>query len=386
MKKFNWKNLTGFFFAVLLLTSWGCTGKGGPDLMTFPFIAVVDSALARLFVIDNSANRINLVNTNDNTLLINPKDTPLLDDEDPVLYQEFPSNAALASIGGNISRLFIIGGNNVPNQQIFVLDYSGGNSIAASPISPINVPAASNQDILVGIGVDPIRNLLFVTNASTGMLHFFSTQTGAEDPASPIALGGQPTRLAIDLTSGLLAVADGASTMISFIDLNNLAGPLAMLDTGVTVRSLGMASNGTGSLLFLSGELTNVAKIFRLNLADLAGSNQIFSLTPPPADAPIPNPLFITGSLNLVTAGNLTDGRMAAFLTQSTGDLLILDVSQDLNTISPNVILIGAVSGEGITALTNGSGQIVMVYFASPSAGVTSIIDPLTNNLIDQLN
>jgi hypothetical protein len=388
MKKNTRNKLAGFFLTILLLVGGplGCPGSGDKDLMIFPFIVVIDSLLSRVFVIDNSSNRLNLVNGVDDSILVKGDDQPLLSDEDQVLYQLFPSNSALASLAGGVSRLFIIGGDNVPNQQVSVLDYSGGDTIGSSPISPIQVPSASPQDILVGIVVDPVRNLLFVTNASTGMLHFFDTGTGVEDPASPIVLGGQPSRVAIDLGSNLLAVADGSSTMIHFVDLTDLTGPVAMLDAGVAVRSLGMATNGNGSLLFLSGELTNVAKIYLLNGADLANSAEIFSLSPPPADVPIPNPLFITGSLNLVAAGNLTDGRMAGFYTQSTGDLLVLDVTQDLNTVSPNVILIGAVSGEGIAVLTNGSGQVLKVYFASPSSGVLSIVDPLTNDLLDQIN
>lgn len=371
---------------LLVAAPWGCAGQDDKDLMIFPFIVVVDSTLSRAFIIDNANNRINLLNTADNTLLIKDNDLPLLSDEDPILYQLFPSNAALATLTGDVSRLFIIGGNNVPNQQVSVLDYAGGDFISSASISPIQVPAATPVDVLVGIGVDPLRERLFVTNASSGMLHFFNVETGVEEAGSPIALGGQPSRLALDLTSGLLAVADGASTLINFLDLTDLTAPPIPLDAGVTVRSLGMATNANGSMVFLSGELTNVAKIFSLNLANLAASNEIFALMPPgPAD-PIPNPLFITGSLNLVAAGNLIDGRMAAFFTQSTGDLFILDLTADLNTISPNVTLIGAVSGEGIASLTNGTGQMTTIYFASPSSGVTSIMDPLNNNLIDQLN
>jgi hypothetical protein len=378
----------GFFLALALLIGapWGCTGQNDKDVLIFPFIVVVDNTLSRVFVIDNSGNRLNLVDAVTNELFVKDKDEPLYTDEDPTLYQSFPTSAALASLTGGISRLFIIGGNEVPNQQVFVLDYPGGDTIGSAPISPIQVPAASAQDILVGIAVDPIRDLLFVTNASAGMLHFFSTETGAEDPASPIALGGQPTRIAMDLDSGLLAVADGVSTLINFIDLTDLTGPVAMLDAGVTVRSLGMATNANGSLLFLSGELNNVAKIFLLNLVDLAASSEIFQLTPPGPAGPIPNPLFITGSLNLIAAGNLTDGRMAAFYTQSTGDLFILDVAADLNTISPNVTLIGAVSGEGVAGFNNSASQLLKVYFASPSSGTMSIVDPLANTLIDQIN
>lgn len=371
------------FFA---MTQAACPGGEGPNVLIFPFIVTIDSSQNRVFVIDNSGNRLNLVNAVDDQLLTKGDNEPLLSDEDPILYPIFPTNAAVADMGGSVSRIFVIGSNQSPTQQISVLDYPGGETLSSAPISPIDVPAASSVDLLVGLAVDPGQNLLFVTNASTGMLHFFNTTTGLEDPASPLFLGGQPARMAIDLNSGLLAVADGASSMVTFVDLNDLSMPLAVLDVGVMVRSLGMATNQNGSVLFLSGELTNVAKAFLLNRADLSASAQIFELTPPSPTDPIPDPLFITGSLNLIAAGNLTDGRMAAFYTQSSGDLLILDLSQDLGTLSPNVTIIQAVSGEGIAGLGNGLGQLTKVYFASPSSGILSIIDASTNNLLDQIN
>lgn len=386
-KLFRFILLIFLFLATVHSGMTACGGDDRPDLMIFPSIVAIDSGLNRVFVIDNSGNRINLVDAVTDFVITKEDDDeqPILSDEDPQLIQLFPSNAALASLTGGVSRLFIIGANNIPSQEIIVLDYSGGDTLTTASISPINVPSAGTSDVLVGIAVDAVRGNLFVTNATTGQLHIYDVETGVEDPNSPINLGGEPAHLAVDPDSGLLAVSNAAMTTVSFVDLTDLTAPVATLDVGLFTRGIAMATNGSGSVLFLSGSGVNIGLAYLLNLADLATSNQIFSITPPAPTDPLPDPLLLTGNLNFISAGNLTDGRMGSYFTQSTGDLFILDLSNDLGTLNPTIFQIGAISAEGVANLYNSSGQVTKVYYASPGTGVLTVVDPLTNDFLDQI-
>ncbi len=374
-----------WFLMTQVASMLGCSGDNRPDLMIFPSIVAVDSVNGRIFVIDNEGNRLNLIEAADLQVFTKGKDQPLVSDEDPVLFQAFPSNGAVIGLGGGTSRIFIIGGNAAPNQEVTVLDYSGGDSPVPAPFSPITVPAASTQDILVGLAIDPIRQYLLVTNASTGLLHVFDINSGTEVAGSPIVLSGVPTHIAVDSTMGLAAVANSSNSQISFIDLTDLTAVPETLDVGLSSRGIALSSNAAGSLLFVTGSQMNVALVYQLNFADLAASTLSFQQNPTAPTAPRPDPELLTGNLNFIAAGNLTDGQVGAFFPQSTGDLFLIDLASDLSSINPVVILIGAVSGEGVDTLLNGAGQVTQVYFASPGVGALNVIDPLENALIDQI-
>lgn len=386
----NLSSLKKFFLLGLLVVGLGisgafsCGGGSGDNLLFFPTIVVIDNVNQRVFVIESQDNRINLVDPALDEVVTDDEGDPILFDEDPILLPQFPQNASVADVGGGVSRMFVIGNNPGPNNQITVLDFDLVNGIRSAPFSPINVPGGGS-DVLVGIVVDLARGRVFVSNSTTGMVHGFDINTGIEVPNSPVVVIGELTRMNVDPTTSLLAVGQVAGTLVSFIDLTDLTLPVVVLDVGVMIRDVAMSTNGSGSILFISASGINQSQAYRLDLADLTVSEMIFELNPPgPAD-PIPDPELLTGNLNLLTSGNLTDGRMASFYTQSSGDVLALDLTSDLLTLTPAIASIGAINAEGIAGLLNGSGQVSKVYFASPGVGALSVIDPLTNEFLDQI-
>ncbi len=376
--------LLGLFLLSLLKTGvLGCAGSGNDGNLDFPFIPTIDSTSNRLFVIDNQFNGLNLINTLTDDIVEFDGES-LLDEDDAQLLPLFPNQGVVAPLQNGGSRLFVSGGGVAPTNQIIVLDFDPAGTIQPTNFSPIPVPG-SNTDILSGLVIDDELQTLFVSNATTGMIHAFDILSGVEESGSPIAVGGVPGRLSLDTEINLLVVSNSAGNTVSFIDPQNFATPVRTLDVGIPTRDVALASNSSGEIFFINGLNQNTARVFRLNLADLAASDLVFQLNPPNPSEPIPDPNFLTGNLNRVTAGRLTDNRLAAFYTQSSGDLLALDITSDLNNITPAIITIGAISGEGIDRLLDASGDLTKVYFASPGIGSVTVIDPLTNQFTDQI-
>ncbi len=372
--------------ALSLLTAGGlgCSNNKEKDILLSPFIVVIDSILNRVFVIDNQNNGMNLVDASTNFLVLGEKDAPLLDDEDPWLLPNFPSNAALVSMAGGVSRIFVTGAVPSANNLIVVLDYDDVNGLRLASFSPITV-AGSPNDVLAGIAVDPDTGLVFVTNSNSGNLHAYDVTTAVENPNSPIALSGIPGRVKLDPNLNRLSIANAGNTLVTFLNTLDLTAPPETFDVGIITRDVATATNAAGTILFVSGALENIALVFELDLTNLPASTQIFSLSPPAPTDPIPDPNLLTGNLNQVVAGNLTNGQMAGYYTQSSGDLLALDLTSDLNTLTPAIVTVGAASGEGIETLINSSGLITNVYYASPGTGALTIVDPLTNLFTDQI-
>lgn len=385
MFRFSRKSRVAALALALAALASACTGNNEEDNLIFPAIVAIDSDLGRVFVIDNQDNGLNLVDANtDRVILFGKDDESLLNDEDPQLLPSFPSNGAVVSLPGGVSRLFVTGGGAAATNQITVLDFDDVNLIRAAAFSPIAV-AGANTDALVGLAVDAASGLLFVSNATTGQVHVYNVNTGAEVANSPVAVGGIPGRMNFDPDSGLLAVSNAANTTVSLIDASDLASGAQTVDVGILTRDAAPASNGAGTLLFVSGSQVNQARVFELDLANLAASTQIFALNPNAPDQPIPDPNFVPGTINFVRAAPLSDGRLAAFYTLSTGDLLEIDVSADLATVVPGITLVGAVSGEGLDYFQDANGNATKVYYASPGVGTLTVVNALDNQFIEQI-
>ncbi len=403
----------GFLAPFLIWTgSLACSGQS-TAILRFPAIVTIDSAQNRVFVLDNQDNGLYLVDAIELLILgeqpllgpgqdnQDPQDTSSNEDQDidgdgevepdeidetAQLLPLFPSNAAVADLGGGVSRLFVIGGNGTgPMNQVVVLDYDETNGIRNAPFSPIPV-TGNPTDALVGIAVVPTLGLVFVTDSTNAELHAFDIQNGVEVAGSPIALPGMPGRVQFDANLGQVVVSNLTMTQVNYVDPANLATPPVAIEVGIPSRDGASVTNASGTALFVSGNLSNTARVFRVNLANPAATTQIFELLPPAPTGPPPSDNFLTGTLNQVRAGIRTDGVIAAFYTQSSGDLLALELSADLATITPVLVTVGAVSGEGIDLFLNSSGQVASVFFASPGVGVVTVVDPLTNLFTSQVD
>ena len=376
---------TALLLSLILASGLACTGKNENDLLLFPAIVTIDSELNRVFVIDNEFNGINLIDpTLDEAITFGDSDEPLLDGADEQVLPLFPTNAALATLPGGVSRLFVVGGGVAPMNQVTVLDFDDVNLIQRAAFSPISV-AGTPEDFLPGVAVDQERGLLFISNSASGSVHVYQVDSGVEVAGSPVSVGGIPGRMNLDPVSGLLVVSNAGATTVSFIDANDLTAPVQTLDVGVNTRDAAVASNGSGTALFVNGSQQNLARVFRLNTANLAASVQIFELLPNAPNAPIPDPNFVPGTLNYAKAAPLSDGRIAGFFTMSTGDLVELDLSPDLTTLTPAITFVGAISAEGLDFLANASGQATKVYYASPGVGTLTAVNPLNNLFITQI-
>ncbi|HKX12526.1 MAG TPA: hypothetical protein VJP40_05190, partial [bacterium] len=252
--------------ALTSLAGLACSGNDENDLLLFPAIVAIDSELNRVFVVDNEFNGLNLIDPlTDQALNFGDSDEPLLDGEDEQLLPLFPSNAAVATQPGGISRLFVVGGGVAPMNQVTVLDFDDVNLIRRAPFSPISV-AGTGEDFLPGVTVDQDQGLLFVSNSASGMVHVYQVDSGAEVAGSPISVGGIPGRMNLDPVSGLLVVSNAGATTVSFIDSTDLTAPVQTLDVGINTRDAAVASNGSGTALFVNGTLQNLARVFRLNV------------------------------------------------------------------------------------------------------------------------
>ncbi|HCU25903.1 MAG TPA: hypothetical protein DF383_12875 [Deltaproteobacteria bacterium] len=364
-----------------------CTSNKEKDNLQFPAIVAIDNVLRRVFVIDNQFNGLNLIDPDTNQVILfgeGKNAESLLNDEDPQILPQFPSNGVVTAMPGEVSRLFVIGGGGAPQNQIVVLDFDFVNLIRTANISPIEV-SGSATDTLVGLATDVLGGVVFVSNASTGAVHAYDVTSGVELADSPVMVGGVPGRMNFDPDSGLLVVSNATAETVDILDANDLAAGSRTVNVGIFTRDAALATNASGSILFVSASQQNIARAFRLDLNDLANSTQIFELLPNAPTQPVPIPNFVPGSINFAKAGNLSDGRMGGFYTMSTGDLLEVDLFSDLSAAAPAITSVGAISGEGLDTLLNGSGAATKVYYASPGLGVVTVVDPLTNGFIDQI-
>jgi hypothetical protein len=62
-----------------------------------------------------------------------------------------------------------------------------------------------------------------------------------------------------------------------------------------------------------------------------------------------------------------------------------LDITSDLTNITPSIVTVGAISGEGIDLLLDNNGEVTKAYYASPGIGAVTVVDPLTNQFTDQI-
>ena len=384
MRFSNLKTLLCLTFVSLLpVLTTSCVGDSN-GVIDIPSLVLTDSANSRVYAIDSEDNGIYRINSDDNKVF---KDKPLLDEEKgPILLPAFPKHAALASLPNAVSRIFVSGIDSPnPSNRIIVLDDDAVAGLRRASFSPITV-GGSSEDILSGMTLDTVHGLLFVSNASSGKVHVFDVNSGAEVVDSPVTIPGAPARLSFDANLNKITVVDAASTLVYWIDPTHLSDPLLSFDTGLALRDAATATNAQGSLLFVSGNAQNLVRVFKLNFADLPTSILLSEILPPPADQTFSEDSLISGTLNQVAAGVLTDDQLAGFVTQSSGDFLILHADDNLSKISSLAVKVGAVSGEDIDFLRNADGQVTTVYYASPGVGTLTLINPLTNEFLGQIN
>jgi DNA-binding beta-propeller fold protein YncE len=108
--------------------------------------------------------------------------------------------------------------NVPPNIQVFMNYRDSTMRGLIYPISTVpNTTSAANQG-LQDIVLDPVRNLVYITNAGYNRIEVFNTQT--MQLQTPIPVGQLPHQMALGLDGNTLYVAETGGETIDIVDLN----------------------------------------------------------------------------------------------------------------------------------------------------------------------
>lgn len=371
-------NIKKLLIFLMVVFCFACAGQGKrKEILPNPFLVSIDSVTQKAFVVDRDDNTLSIIDLSDDSVL---DGEPILNSDDTQILPSLPLASVVQNVDSSLSRIFISGNES----KVVVLEFDG-TTLSEASFSPIQV-GTGTTDVLAGLAFDSSREKLFVSNSSDGQVYVYDANDGSSDVNSPINIGGRPYGLSYDVDSDLLAIAQDANDNVSFLDASDLSLAPVDLDLTKTTKSVGLLSNDTGTVLFFTSPEDNASGAYLLNLSDLSSSTQIGSLVEQVGpNEELPNPNVLTGLVSELATGELSDGILKAFVTQSSGDLLILEVSSSLNSLSFGITTVGAISGEGIDTLNDGNGFLEKVYFASPGVGTLTIIDALTDLFLDQI-
>jgi hypothetical protein len=126
-----------------------------------------------------------------------------------------------ASNSGSVVNLTLESPNAInvpPNIQVFMNYRDSSMRGLVFPISTVpNSTTDANQG-LVDIVLDPVRNLVYMTNAGYNRIEVFNTQT--MQLQTPIPVGQLPHQMALGLDGNTLYVAETGGETIDIVDLN----------------------------------------------------------------------------------------------------------------------------------------------------------------------
>ncbi len=370
------------FIFLLLLNACGGNSTT-PNLLLLPQELALDTANSRLFVVDASNNNFSLINTTDNSVVTS---APLLNNDSALRFAQSPQDIAVQDMGSGLSRIFILGNGTTNSNQITVLDYDTSTGLRAASFNPISVGNTSG-DLLGGLALDSTNNRLFVSNSSQDLLHAFNTEDGTVILETPLSISDAPARMSFNESISRLFISSSASNNISVVNTDDLSAPVESLDVEGESTSVTSSSNTTGSVLAVLYPSTNEIRIFNLDLTTLASSTLIGDpLLPLSAGTAISATTPLSGAASRLKSAQTADGKIAIFITQSTGDLGTIDVSSDLTSYSTGRISVGsATSASGIDISLDSSNFGTRVYFAAPNGSSVSVVDIVSRALSTQL-
>ncbi len=373
---------------VFLFFLFACTAQNGPpNVLGSPKSVSIDQTNSRLFVVDSQNNSLSLINLTNNTIVTGQ---PLLNQNSAIQLPQLPQDIAVLNLGSGVTRIFIIGNGPVPRNQITVLDYDSTNGLRTVSFSPMIVganTAADQSDILGGLAIDPTTSTVFVSNSSDGIVRAYDVSAGTEKAGSPLTVNPTPQGMGINTTVHRLFVSSFGGNSISVINTQDLTIPAVSFDATSKSSDLASSTNANGTVLFLIDPNTNEILIFNFNVTTPNTSTLIgTAITPPAAGQPVTTSTILTGAVAQVAAANLSDSRVVGTITQSTGDLAVVDVSADLSSYSATrVSVLSGLGAYGIDILTDSSGNGTLAYFASVSAGALSIVNITVNQYAGQI-
>ncbi len=347
------------------------------EILLHPALLAIDSTNDRAIVVDQNDNTLSIVTTSDDQVI---DDEPILDSADTQVLPALPQAVLAINMGSSVTRIFVSG--NASDLVVFDFD---GTTLSQTAFSPITVGSASS-DFIGGLTYDATNGRIFASNATDGKVYVFDVDDGTAIANSPITVSGKPRGLAFDATLNRVAVSNADSTSVAFINTSDLTAAVTSLSVGVTTHDVALASNANGSVLFFVSENANTAGAYLVNTSDVSTSTLLGNLLEPvgPNDA-LPSPNILTGDLVRIKAASLSTDILKAFITQSSGDIAILEVPADLSTMVPAITTVGAASAEGLDILLDDNSDASKVYYASPGTGNITIINASTNIYLDQI-
>ncbi len=173
-----------------------------------------------------------------------------------------------ASNSGSAVNLLLQSPNAInvpPNIQVFMNYRDSTMRGLVYPISTVpNTSITANQG-LQDIVLDPLRNLVYITNAGYNRIEVFNTQT--MQLLTPIPVGQLPHQMALGLDGNTLYVAETGGETIDIVDLNaqSVSGritlpPIPRVANATGVTSVNNMAVGLTALQFMmsNGDLWEV--------------------------------------------------------------------------------------------------------------------------------
>jgi len=354
-----------------------------PNILVAPYVISVNNPNGIIAVADQQNNNLSLITLATSNII---GGAPIINDNSNILLPTLPQDIATYDIGGGTTRIFLVGTGSLPSNTVTILDYSPASGIAASPIPAITVGSGSS-DALLGLAINTTLGALYVSDNTSGMVHAYDANTGAELAGSPLAVQANPAKMHWNPNANLLAVSSLSTNSVSFINTQDLSQPAQTLDVGAPTSSVASATNSSGTALFVIEPQANEILVYNLNVSDPSTSTQIGStITPPPLGSSLTTADVLSGAATIMSAAPLASGLLGGFFTQSTGDLGWVNVSNDLSGYTAGRT--GSLNGQnayGISLQTDSSGNALNAYFASPGGGSVTFINVVTNVFAGQI-
>lgn len=379
-----WQKFTFLPFLMLIIS---CTQAGPTNVLQAPKVLSIDKVNNRLFIVDSENNNLSLVDTSNNTVVTGQ---PLLNQNSTLKVPQLPQGIATINMGSGVTRLFIIGNGPPPRNRITVFDYSSSNGLQAASISPIIVgtdTVADQSDILGGVVVDTETSTVFVSNSTDGFVRGYDVTSGAEKAGSPLTVNTTPQGMGVNIAVHRLFVSSLDGTSISIINTQDLTQMPVSLNVNTKTSDVASSTNTNGTALFLINPIANQILIYNFNVITPNASALIGSpIVPPTVGSTIDANTILTGSVQQVAAATLSTNQIVGTITQSSGDLAVVDVAVDLSSYSAvRVTVLSGLGAYGVDILTDASGNGNICYFVSVSAGALSLVNVTNNQYAGQI-
>ncbi|MBF0103964.1 MAG: hypothetical protein HQM16_01445 [Deltaproteobacteria bacterium] len=269
-------------------------------------------------------------------------DQPIVSaDQNENVYDILPAVTTHMAVyaSGTLSRLFVMGGfvNDLGNtvlNRVLVLDFDGV-SFSEPDFSPIEITDGADatdetDNSFADLLVDQQTGVLYITDATAGMLYAFSAVDGTT-VTGPLTVAGEPQGMSLD--NGRLYICNTSSVDAEqLINVVNVSDDTTTgIDIGAPCQTIAVQSNNTGAVLLVKPSNDQKILIHTVNTTTYAASAAIAAASTTYAAGELTSGAGITSSISDIVISVDSAGLIYAYLSELDGNIQMVSVPADLS-------------------------------------------------------